>query len=266
MRIFCSLLLVLGLIVSLTAQSFPYELKPAREIALFGLGGGLSLTAHLGDRNLISLDQNTINTLDAGQIVGFDRGAIRQYSPAAADWSNRLLRAGVVSPVIWAGSRPVRRRALIVGTMLAQTMLIQDGITKSTKLLIKRNRPFLYNEEHALHNKLKTDARLSFFSGHTAATASLSFFSAQVFSDVYPDSKWKPVVWGAAALLPAATGYARYRAGKHFPSDILIGYAVGAGIGILVPRLHRKRGDERGWQAVPVGLGNGVGLQLSYCW
>lgn len=266
MRILFSFLLVLALVLSLAGQPFPYELQPAREIALFGLGGGLSLTAHLGDRNLSSLDQKTINSLDAEKIVSFDRGATRQYSPVAADWSNRLLRAGVVTPIFWAGSRPVRHRALIVGTMLAQTMLIQDGITKSTKLLFKRNRPFLYNEEHALHNKLKTDARLSFFSGHTAATAALSFFSAQVFSDIYPESKWKPVVWGAAALLPAATGYARYRAGKHFPSDILIGYAVGAGIGMLVPRLHRKRGEERNWRAIPVGLGGGVGVRLSYSW
>jgi membrane-associated phospholipid phosphatase len=31
----------------------------------------------------------------------------------------------------------------------------------------------------------------------------------------------------------------RYGGGKHFFSDIIVGYAVGAAIGILVPQLHK---------------------------
>ena len=40
-------------------------------------------------------------------------------------------------------------------------------------------------------------------------------------------------------MLPAVTGYLRFKAGKHFPTDIIVGYGVGATIGYLVPELHK---------------------------
>ena len=65
--------------------------------------------------------------------------------------------------------------------------------------------------------------------------ATFSFFTAKVFSDTNPNSKLRPWVWSSAALLPAVTGYLRVKGGKHFPTDVIVGYAVGAAIGILVP-------------------------------
>jgi membrane-associated phospholipid phosphatase len=46
-------------------------------------------------------------------------------------------------------------------------------------------------------------------------------------------------VWGAAAAVPAAVAYFRIQAGKHFLSDNIVGYAVGATAGIVVPQLHK---------------------------
>jgi len=45
-------------------------------------------------------------------------------------------------------------------------------------------------------------------------------------------------------LPPAYVGYLRYRGLKHFPTDILMGYIIGAGSGILIPHLHKKKGDK----------------------
>lgn len=38
--------------------------------------------------------------------------------------------------------------------------------------------------------------------------------------------------------MPAVVAYFRIRAGKHFLTDNLVGYAVGATVGMVVPRLH----------------------------
>lgn len=50
---------------------------------------------------------------------------------------------------------------------------------------------------------------------------------------------WKVVAWAGAAVIPGTIGYWRYTSGKHFPSDILAGYLVWAGTGILIPYLHK---------------------------
>jgi len=58
-----------------------------------------------------------------------------------------------------------------------------------------------------------------------------------VYHDLNPNSDFDPVIWTTAALIPAITGYLRVKGGKHFPTDVVVGYVVGALVGILVPRL-----------------------------
>ena len=103
-----------------------------------------------------------------------------------------------------------------------------------------RSRPFVYNEDFSLSKKQTVGARHAFFSGHTSLTAASCFFTARVFSDYFPDSKYKPLVWAGAILVPATVGYLRVAAGKHFPTDVITGYAIGATIGMLIPHLHKK--------------------------
>ena len=153
--------------------------------------------------------------------------------------------------------RAPRHRALVLGTLLAETMLLNDGLTKVTKVIIRRNRPLTYNSEFADDSRQANDARQSFVSGHTSNTAALSFFTAKVFHDLYPDSRWRPYVWAGAATIPLVTGYARYRAGKHFPTDIVAGYALGATLGILIPQWHKdpaRKGLKLDMTADGVGL------------
>ncbi len=51
----------------------------------------------------------------------------------------------------------------------------------------------------------------------------------------------------------------RVRAGEHFPTDVIAGAVAGAGVGTIVPHLHRVASDGRsvwiGLQPVPAGLG-----------
>ena len=99
--------------------------------------------------------------------------------------------------------------------------------------------------------------RRSFLSGHTSNTAAMTFFFAKVFTDTHPDVKNKAIVWSVAAAIPAAIGYLRFEAGRHFPTDVLAGYALGAAIGYLVPALHLSdKVDLR-----PMG---GLGFNLTF--
>ena len=113
--------------------------------------------------------------------------------------------------------------------------------TDLTKNLVSRPRPFTYYNAAPLADRMDSDARKSFFSGHTSMTAANSFYAAKMYSDLYPDSRWRPWVWTAAAVLPAITAQQRMAAGKHFLSDVLVGYVVGGFIGYMVPEFHRRR-------------------------
>jgi membrane-associated phospholipid phosphatase len=56
-----------------------------------------------------------------------------------------------------------------------------------------------------------------------------------------PERAVRAAAWAGAALLPAVTGYFRMRAGKHFLSDVAVGYVAGAAIGLSIPLLHRSQ-------------------------
>ncbi|MEO0734538.1 MAG: phosphatase PAP2 family protein, partial [Bacteroidota bacterium] len=175
-----------------------------------------------------------------GNIFFLDRGALRQQSDAYRRLSDKLLRNAILLPTTMLAARPVRQKPLVLGLMVAETMILNEGATKLLKTIISRRRPLTYNTAFPVEERRDHDGRQSFPSGHTSNTAALTFFTAKVFHDLYPDSKYRPFVWGAAAAVPALTGYARYRAGKHFPTDILTGYALGAAVGILVPQWHKN--------------------------
>ena len=132
------------------------------------------------------------------------------------------------------------RDALRLSALATEAALLTNGLTLATKRLVLRNRPYVFNPDVPVGEKLPAEARLSFFSGHTSLAASMSFFTAKAWSDYHPRSPWKPMVWAGAAALPAVTGYLRFKAGKHYFTDVAAGYVVGALVGYFVPHLHKK--------------------------
>lgn len=61
--------------------------------------------------------------------------------------------------------------------------------------------------------------------------------------------------------LAAMTGYARVKAGKHYPTDVIAAAAVGFAIGYLIPTLHKKK---KGDQVSLVLLPDRIGLSLQF--
>ncbi|MFT7121221.1 MAG: membrane-associated phospholipid phosphatase [Neolewinella sp.] len=258
---FILFLLVFFCYGSLWSQDFPYELNWKKEITIIAGAGALSGLSHLRESQLKGLSSEELAVLNPGAVNGFDRSAIGNRSEPFRNLSDDLLKVSALTPGLLLLGKPARSKPLTLGVMMAETFIVTEGITKLGKVIVRRNRPLTYDADFDPGQRMSENARQSFPSGHTSVTAGMSFFAAKVFHDLYPDSKLRPFVWAGAALLPAATGYARYRAGKHFPTDIIAGYALGATIGILIPELHKPTG-QRG-----LGIditGNGLGLVLRW--
>lgn len=244
-RIFISLATVLlcqfSIPGSATAQHSPYQLNWKEEAAIIGTGAITLGVGHYLRSDIVPLTQEEVFSLQQKSLAGIDRIAIEQNSPRAYHASNYFLKASFALPLLFVTEKQARCDFPKIALLYSEAMLLNSGLTLLAKSSVRRPRPFVYNAEASLESKQSLHARSSFFSGHTSNVAANTFFAAKVFSDYYPDSKWKPVVWGIAATAPAITGYLRVRAGKHYPSDVICGYAAGALAGFFIPHLHKKK-------------------------
>lgn len=186
------------------------------------------------------LTEEQIANLNRVQVNRFDRFSAGYHSDQAKKISDIPFYGSFALPLTLLLNENVRGHAGQVLGLYVQTMAVTGALFTMTSGLNPRTRPMVYSQEVELGDKMRANARNSFYAGHTTAAAAASFFFAKVFHDFNPDSPARPYVWAGAAAVPATVGYLRLRAGKHFLSDNLLGYAVGATVGILVPQLHKK--------------------------
>jgi len=233
---------LLACLVFMTAigQNFrsPYKLSSQVTVPIsFSAISVLSASYAWGKSKKLPSDE-TILALDHMNINKFDRSATKNYSKKIALSSDVMMLAAMALPLIHLSNTNSRNDFGKIAVVGAEVFLLNIAATNFIKEAVGRTRPFVYNPNVPLAKKRKFDNFKSFFSGHTSTTAAMSFFFAKSYSDYNPNSKFRPMVWSLSALVPAVTGLLRYKAGKHFWTDILVGYAVGTLIGVGVPALH----------------------------
>ena len=191
-------------------------------------------------KNKDSLTPLELAAKSKSDVNGFDRFSAGNFSESADKASYIPFYASFAAPFVMLLNKNEGKKAGQILVLFTESMAITGALFANSAGGIHRARPLVYSTSAPLDKRMDSDSQRSFFAGHTAATATATFFLAKVFQDFNPDSRAKPYVWAGAALVPAVVGYLRLEAGQHFLSDNLIGYAVGAGVGILVPQLHKK--------------------------
>lgn len=260
MRLRVEVLIAVFMVVSTVIYSqSPYHFDWKKETIIVGVGSGtVGLGMYL--RQSVPLyTEGQISALKSPSFNSLDRSTIYNYSVSADAASDVFYYGSLGLPLAFLSAKLTRKDVGIISALWAETLLLNTGVTVLTKHSFRRTRPFVYNPNVPIDDKLSLTAKSSFISGHTSTTAANTFFVAKVFSDYYPDSKWKPIVWGAAITAPAITGYLRVKAGKHFPTDVILGYAVGATIGYFVPQMHKRL--KKGGLSVYGGMS---GVLLNY--
>jgi membrane-associated phospholipid phosphatase len=204
----------------------------------------LGANAYLGSR-LPAFTESELNALTPPSLPAWEALALNRWDEGAAKRSDVVLFAafGAAGMVALAQTpkNTLVRDGLVLGSLWFQTNLSTLMLTDLAKNSFRRNRPFVYNSQAPLIDRMEADARKSFFSGHSSMTACNTFFAAKIWSDMHPNSKLKPWVWTAAAAVPAYAALQRVQAGKHYPSDVIVGLAVGAAMGYLIPQIHLTR-------------------------
>ncbi|MDX5418160.1 MAG: phosphatase PAP2 family protein [Hymenobacteraceae bacterium] len=222
------------------SENMPYKVDWLRDGAITAGGIGATVIGSTIILNKERLTEADLANLNEDDVNRFDRFLAGKYSKRAEQDSDYPFYGSFVSPLLLLLDPDVRQNAPQVYLLYGQAMSIAGGLYALTAGLTNRKRPSVYAEDAPLDVRLHKYATNSFYAGHTAATASATFFVAKVFHDFNPDSPARYIIWAAAAAVPATVGYLRMRAGKHFLTDNIIGYAIGTGIGILVPELHKR--------------------------
>lgn len=262
--------------ISTNAQSLrrgtsPYKTSFKVDGPIIAAGVGLT---YLGTRliaNKRDLTTTEVQAKRSENLPFFDRGNAGRYSEKADKDSYVPFHASFVMPIVMALANGNERSKFgQVMVLYVETMAITGTLFTMATGNVYRSRPYVYdydatrpNHGADLEKRRENDSQRSFYAGHTAASASATFFMAKVFSDFNPDSKAKPYVWAVAAAVPAVVGYGRYRSGHHFLSDNILGYVLGASAGILVPQLHKTKMMQN--VSITPQMGDGYkGFALTY--
>ena len=243
----------LGSFVSPATGGERYDLDTGREIALYSAGLLLGLGGFGISAGLEPLTAEQIATLEVADVIGFDRISTRYWSPAAGKASDILAFSLLAAPLLLYTETGAGMSGGDLTVMYTETMLLQQTSVFLIKSAVGRARPFVYNDDPRIPTELRRSqtAVRSFPSGHTATAFAGAVFTGEVFARLNPDDPARHWVRGTTLLLAATTGWLRIRAGKHYPTDVIVGALIGSLVGWGVPRLHENDPSPGGAKARP---------------
>ena len=226
-----------------------FDVDPVADGAIvavsLGFAGVLDLINSTGEVR----PQQIAPNFDRSKLISIDRGAVSQTpDPNASRYSNvglfAALSYSVIDPVLSGFRESSVQAGLVDGIMYAESMSLTFAMTNIVKMAVRRPRPQAYIDAEAHkgdpnYSNSVTDSSLSFFSGHAAETAAVGATATYLAFARSPRSARPWITLVLAAGLSTFVSIERVRAGKHFPTDVIAGSIAGAGIGVIVPHLHR---------------------------
>jgi membrane-associated phospholipid phosphatase len=219
-------------------------------------GAVLSLSAGVGALSAAILSTGEIvpqQPQSPDRLLGIDRSSVSR-SPDST-WqavSNVTVLAafgyaGV--DTIWSGFRDSPDAAMADAFIYGESIAVSWAVSNLAKIAFRRPRPSAYREQQRLYEQYgqdnapdisETDSALSFYSGHASFAATLTATATYLAFARAPRSPRPWITLGVGTALTALTCVGRVQGGQHFPTDVIAGTMAGAGIGILVPHLHRS--------------------------
>ena len=195
---------------------------------VWGAAGGLLFLVP----RIVSINESPsgCGPCDTGPVPGFDRWAIREVDGTLDDLGTGLVVGMAALAWIDLLDDGTAARPELAASLQAASWAV--GVNEILKAVVARKRPILYTTRGADPGVRRTvDNRRSFASGHTAAAfaVAVSYYLAGRRLNKSPE--WPRWVLLAAA---AGTGVLRVASGRHFPSDVVAGAALGSLSAVVV--------------------------------
>jgi membrane-associated phospholipid phosphatase len=189
-----------------------------------------------------------------------DRPFAGRYHPGWGTWSNigvygidALAAVGIIADE---GIRNGLNDLVVV----AEATLLASAASGVSTAMTGRPRPYMYGSEAPLSVREDGNGGLSYFSGHTSTAFGAVTATFVTLHRLHPDARWPWYVLGGGVAAAGFVGATRILSGWHFPTDVVAGAAVGAGVGLIVPALHAAPTEL---SAVPMPVASGGGIALT---
>ena len=181
---------------------------------------------------LIGINDDSVRCVPCNRssVPFFDRWVIAPTRPAAGAMSD-LLRAGVAG-LSWldlVDEGPIGHAGIVASV---ESALWAESAVHLIKAIAGRYRPVLYTESGLAVANVTSNQR-SWPSGHAATAAALATSYVLTHKKLNRDrgDDWR--VWAAVAGA-VGVGVFRMAAAKHYPSDVLSGFAAGVATAVVV--------------------------------
>ena len=184
---------------------------------------------------------------DRSDLLPWDRPIAGRYNEMAGDVSSWFAVLGA-APLALAGASWYRGDAsrgdfAAYTLMFAQALALQNGLNLAVRSFKFWPRPYMYSTEGEGAEAAagaSGEAYGSFFSGHASAAFTVAVFTGEWFSEFYPNSRYRSLVWAGSLSLAGFVGALRIAAGKNYLTDVVVGALAGTGVSLAVIRMHKK--------------------------
>jgi membrane-associated phospholipid phosphatase len=135
--------------------------------------------------------------------------------------------------------------------LVFEAVFVAMALNQMVKFAVGRERPFVSDlrEDQKGLTHSPSDNNLAFFSGHATFTMSLAVAAGTITRLRGYRMGW--IVWAVGIPLALSTGVLRLAAGKHNFTDVVVGWAVGAGIGFGIPWFFHNVENPLALRVVP---------------
>lgn len=244
-----------------------YKVNFKYEVPITAVSFALTQYQYAGLSSKTTLTTQEVLALDKNDISKFNRPAFNfpasNYKTSRSG-SDYVMYGSMALPTLLLFDKRLRTDWKEFTTMYFQTHTISSDLYLTSALNYKKPRPLAYNTDYPIELRSGESTSNSFFSGHVTTTTASTFFMAKLYCDYHDLSiGQKAIVYTLASIPPAVVASFRMRAGKHFRTDVMTGFLVGATTGILVPELHKRR-KNKDLTYIPIVSENMIGLSLNY--
>jgi hypothetical protein len=268
-------LLVILTVSNLNAQeNSPYTLDLLKDGIVLSTSGFLYGTPgwFKPDSHTMFLDPQEINALNTNDIISFNRWAVGLYSPelnTASIALSYVSMVGVVGgilaiPGIGEKQDIIYRDAGILSLMYLEGLLFSQGLARISNTYLPRPKPFVYMDELEFFLRSQTNNNNSFFSGRSALSFYNAVFVCMIAREYLAGAEYLPWIYRSTFTIAGAISVFELTSGERFPTDIIIGAAIGGLSAWATVHFHKVSQQNSSLSILPRISNRYTGLACSY--